>query len=74
MSQSSGDKSLDSQDYESSPDEDDLRELNGNELARTFDDEVRLFMLMQCTITQVSLGSPMGMETLTVVSIHSPQQ
>jgi hypothetical protein len=43
MSQSDGGKSPDSQDYESGQDEDDLQNLNGNELARTFDNEVRLF-------------------------------
>ena len=74
MSQSSGDKSSESQDYESNPDEDNLCELNSNELACTFNDEVRLFILMRCMITQVSLGSPMGTETLTVVSTHLLQQ
>jgi hypothetical protein len=39
-SQSDAGESLDSQDYESDPDEDDLQNLNGNELARTFDNEV----------------------------------
>ena len=52
MSQSDDGKSLDSQDLGSNQDEDsDLRSLNSNELARTFDNEVGLFILTRCKIT-----------------------
>lgn len=74
MSQSDGGKTSDSQDYESDQDDEDLQKLNGDELARTLDNEVRLFILMQCEITQLFSGCPMDTETFTVIPTHSPQQ
>ena len=47
LSRSDDSKTLDSQDYQSDQEQEDLQNLNGNELARVFDNEVRLFILMQ---------------------------
>jgi hypothetical protein len=74
LSQSDGSKTLDSQDYESDQDQEDLQNLNGNELARTFDNEVRLFILMQCEIIQLFLGCPMDTKSFTIKTTHPPQQ
>ena len=59
LSQSDDSKTLDSQDYESEHGQEDLRDLNGNELARTFDNEVCLYILTQYKIIQLFLGCSM---------------
>lgn len=59
LSQSDDSKTLDSQDYESEHGQEDLRNLNGNELARTFDNEVCLYILTQYEIIQLFLGCSM---------------
>jgi hypothetical protein len=72
MSQSNGSETQDSQDYKSNQDEEDLHNLNGSELALTFNNEVSLFILMQCEVIQLFLGCSMGPATFAIFPTPSP--
>ena len=73
LSQSDGSKTLDSQDYESEDGQEDLRHLNGNELARSFDDEVCISRLTQYDNT-TTLGCSMDATGFAISPASSTQQ
>ena len=72
LSQSDDSKTLDSQDYESEHGQDDLRNLDGNELARTFDNEVCLYILTQYEIIQLYLGCSMDTTAFAICPASLP--
>ena len=73
LSQSDGSKTLDSQDYESEDGQEDLRHLNGNELVRSFDDEVCISRLTQYDNT-TTLGCSMDATGFAISPASSTQQ
>ena len=73
LSQSDGSKMLDSQDYESKDGQEDLHHLNGNELARSFDDEVCISRLTQYDNT-TTLGCSMDATGFAISPASSTQQ
>ena len=72
LSQSDDSKTLDSQDYQSDQEQEDLQSLNGNELARVFDNEVCLFILMQTEYNTAISGRSMVTKSFANDPTRSP--